>query len=118
MRTLFCVIILSATLMYSCGGSHKMSTKSSSPHHTGVVHASGRAAKKSYKSNKYHPSIKTYSKISDVTTDAHKKSGQIKKANSASSAKYKSRQAAELKSLNNGNKYKNQKKNDAIFILY
>ncbi len=95
-----------------------MSTKSSSPSHTGVVHASGKVAKKAYKSNKYHPSIKTYSEVNDVTTDVHKKSGQIKKANSASSAKYKNKQAAELKSLNQGNKYKNSKKNDAIFILY
>jgi hypothetical protein len=117
MKALYCIIIF-GTLMYSCGSSHKMSTKSSSPNHTGIVHASGRAAKKSYKSNKYHPSIKSYTKISDVTTDAHKKSAQIKKANSSSSAKYKNRQAAELKSLNNGNKYKNSKKNDAIFILY
>jgi hypothetical protein len=115
MKTLLC-IILSGTLMYSCGSSHKMSTKSSS--NVGIVHASGKAAKKAYKSNKYHPSIKAFDKVNDVTTDSHKKSGQIKKANHSSSAKYKNRQAAELKSLNNSNKYKNSKKNDAIFILY
>jgi hypothetical protein len=93
-----------------------MSTKNSS--HVGVVHSSGKAAKKSYDSNKYHPSIKSFNKVADVTTDAHKKSGAIKKANHSSSAKYKARQAAALKSLNQSNKYKNSKKNDAIFILY
>ena len=114
MKTLFC-IITSCILMCSCAGSHTMSTKSSS---SGVVHASGRAAKKAYESNKYHPSIKSFSKVNDVTTDAHKKSGQIKKANHSSSAKYKAKQAAYLRSLNNNNKYQNSKKNDAIFILY
>jgi hypothetical protein len=114
-------IVTTGILMYSCSGSHKMSNKKSGH---GTVTESGNSgstgkAKASYKSNKYHPSINHHNKIPNVITDKSlKNSSHIKRANHSSSSKYKSKQAAYLKSLNSGSQYKNSKKNDAIFILY
>lgn len=96
MKTFFCILI-PIVLMSSC---------TSSP-------------KKSYRSHKFHPDKKHYTKVDDVITDKTLKgAGKQKKKDEAGASKYRKKQVAHLKQLNSGNGYKNSKKNDAVFHLY
>lgn|GEM_PF-6376158 len=62
----------------------------------------------SYRSNRYHSSIRHYEKVDEVYTNN-------KKGKQSSAAKYKKQQAAALKNLNKNKKYTQP---DSSFELY
>lgn len=117
MKALICIVM---TSMLICSCSFHPPAYDASSNSKGTS-GSGKTKKPkaSYKSRKYHASINHHNNVDDVITDKTlKNAANVKKANRSSSAKYKNKQAAYLRSLNNTNKYKNSKRNDGVFYLY
>jgi hypothetical protein len=102
--------------------SNKMSSKKSSENSDFVVketeNKSHKKVKASYKSNKFHSSAKLYNKIDNVAVDnSLANSARAKKANYASSSKFKKSQQAYLNELNSNTRFKSSraKRSDGKF---
>jgi hypothetical protein len=128
MKTLYLGLLMSFLICsYGFGQSNKMSSKKSSLSSNNVIKeaktdntASNNKVKQSYKSGKMHNSTKGYTKIDDVVVEKNlANAARTKKANFASSKKYKSRQQAYLNELNShsqNNQLKGKRKtNDGSF---
>ncbi|MFL5728978.1 MAG: hypothetical protein ACJ75J_05760, partial [Cytophagaceae bacterium] len=69
-----------------------------------------KLVKASYKSNKYHNSAKAYDKVDNVMLDKSLANAvRAKKANKASSVKYKKSQQAYLNALNSNTRFKSSR---------
>lgn len=102
--------------------SNKMSSKKSSKNSDFVVketeNKSNNKVKSTYKSNKFHNSAKAYNKIDNVALDKSlANAARVKKANYASSGKYKKSQQAYLNELNSNTRFKSSrpKRHDGKF---
>jgi hypothetical protein len=99
-----------------------MSSKKSSENSDFVVketeNKSNSKVKASYKSNKMHNSAKSYNKVDNIAVDKSlANAARTKKANFASSGKYKKNQQAYLNELNSNTRFKSSKskRNDGKF---
>jgi hypothetical protein len=123
MKTLYVLILI--IFISSANGfaqSNKMSSKKSSENSDFVVketeNKSSKKVKSSYKSNKMHNSAKAYNKVDNVAVDKSlANAARTKKANYASSSKYKKSQQAYLNELNSNTRFKSSKskRNDGKF---
>lgn len=109
MKTIYLCLLMSFLICsYGFGQSNKMSSKKSSLSSNNLVkenkvnHAtSNHKVKQSYKSGKMHSSTKAYTKVDDIVVEKNlANAARTKKANFASSKKYKNRQQDYLNDLN------------------
>jgi hypothetical protein len=123
MKTLY--ILIPIIFICSANGfaqSNKRSSKKSSENADFVVKESDNKTntkvKSTYKSNKFHSSVKAYNKVDNVAVDKSlANAARVKKANFASSGKYKKNQQAYLNELNSNTRFKSSrsKRHDGKF---
>jgi hypothetical protein len=123
MKTLYILIL--AIFICSANGfaqSNKMSSKKSSENSDFVVKEgdtkTNTKVKAAYKSNKMHNSAKAYDKVDNIAVDKSlANSARVKKANFASSSKYKKNQQAYLNEINSNTRFKSSrsKRHDGKF---
>jgi hypothetical protein len=123
MKTLYIFIL--TIFICSANGfaqSNKMSSKKSSENSDFVVketeNKSNKKVKPAYKSNKMHNSAKAYDKVDNVAVDKSLANAvRVKKANYASSGKYKKNQQAYLNEINSNTRFKSSrsKRHDGKF---
>jgi hypothetical protein len=109
MKTLYLCLLMSFLICsIGFGQSNKMSSKKSSLSSNSVIKeekvnngSSNHKVKPTYQSGKMHNSTKGYTKVDDIVVEKNlANSARIKKANFASSKKYKMRQQDYLNDLN------------------
>jgi hypothetical protein len=107
MKTIYLGVLFIGICISGFGQSNKMSSKRSSESNNIIKEskssksASNKHVKPSYQSGKAHPSAKSYNKVEDVVVEKNlANAARVKKANYASSKKYKNRQQSFLNELN------------------